>query len=400
MRILVFSELLYPRGGGAELATWLYAKMLAERGFEICIVTSKSSLNKKFFEITGDQKIKIYEFPMKALTGTRYHTLANIGIIMSNLITKLIKWSDIIYVPGLWYSVIPFAKIHRKPVVVHLHNYFIVCPTSLMYDFMRRDIGSCSLKSFILHEYIEKRKNVVPVIVSCTTNEFFGKHYSKLAKMADKLIFVSESQTRLALSKDPSLKDKSYIVYNPIPDISLIKTEQKGISYFGGKSFVKGFYVLLRALKAIKGGDLEVYLMKTSDIPKRLRMDNGVLLNLLPKVDPRSVMRETSTVVIPSLSPEPLPYALVESMLYGKLIVASNVGGIPEIVGGSLAGVKLIEPWDFLAIADAIDYFLSLDLESINEIGIKNREHIMKMLNNERTLKLFIKVLCEALDSV
>ncbi|MEM3503634.1 MAG: hypothetical protein QW134_05370, partial [Nitrososphaeria archaeon] len=88
MRILVFSELLYPHGGGAELATWLYAKMLAEKGFELSIVTSKFP-NELSFETIGKQ-IKIYRFPIRALFGTRYYTLANIGLLTSNSIIKLI----------------------------------------------------------------------------------------------------------------------------------------------------------------------------------------------------------------------------------------------------------------------------------------------------------------------
>ncbi|MEM3503088.1 MAG: glycosyltransferase family 4 protein, partial [Nitrososphaeria archaeon] len=229
---------------------------------------------------------------------------------------------------------------------------------------------------------------------------FIGKHYNRLGKIADVLIFVSKTQMELTLSKNPSLRDKSHVIYNPIPNIPLIKAEQNGIYYFGGKSFVKGFHVLMQALKMLKGNNLEVYLAKTSEETKKLRMSNGILINLLPKINPKNFMRKASIVVIPSLCPEPLPYSLIESMLYGKLIVASNIGGILEIASNCLAGVKLVEPGNYVGIVDVLNYFLSLNLEKINEIGVKNREYVLKRLNNEEVLRHFIKILYQALDSI
>lgn len=394
MKIIIFSELLHPHGGGAELATWLYAKLLAERGFDVSIITSKFP-NQQSFEII-DERIKIYRFPNRVLFGTRYYTLANIGILMGNLINKLVKRSDVVYIPGGWYSAILLAKIYKKPVVLHLHNYFLACSLSLMYDFVRQGVGSSSLGSFILHEYIEKKRNTPSVIASSFANEFIGKYYSKLAKIADALIFVSKAQRNLVLSKIPSLREKSYVVYNPLPDTPLAKTERKGIGYFGGKSFVKGFHVLMRSLKMLNTNDLEVYLANTSEEHKKLKMSNGVLINLMPKLDKKSIeniRKKISIVTIPSLHPEPLPYTFVESMLSGKLVIASNVGGIPEIVDRNMDGVKLVKPGDYVEIAEALDYFLSLNLEEINEMGVKNREFILKRINNKAIMKDFTRIL-------
>lgn len=400
MRIMVFSELLYPQGGGAELATWLYVKMLAEEGYDLFIVTTKQP-NEHAFEIIHG-RIRTYELPIRVLFGTRYYTLANIGILISNFITKLIKKCDVVYIPGTWYSVIPVAKFHKKPVIVHLHNYSIACPTSLMYDFAKQFVNSCSLKSFMLHERIEKKRNLLSTMASCFMNEMLGKYYNRLGELADALIFVSSAQMRLILSKIPTLRYKSYLIYNPIPDLPFIKTKERGVSYFGGKSFVKGFYVLMQALKTLKIKNIEVYLTKTSENPKKLKISDGVSINLLPRVDNKVlhevIMSKTSVVVIPSLYPEPSPYTLIESMLHGKLIIASNIGGIPEIVGNHLIGVKLIEPGDYVALANTLDHFLSLNLEEVNEIGIKNREYMLRKIDNEKILKDFIRVLHRVLN--
>jgi glycosyltransferase involved in cell wall biosynthesis len=54
---------------------------------------------------------------------------------------------------------------------------------------------------------------------------------------------------------------------------------------------------------------------------------------------------------------EPSPHVDVKSLLRGKLLVASRVGGIPEIVGGA-PGVKLAPPGDVEALAEGLEWAL------------------------------------------
>jgi glycosyltransferase involved in cell wall biosynthesis len=394
MSVLIFSELFYPHGSGAELATKLYSDLLAKQGFKITVITrqfpSESSVESQ------ENGITIYRLPMNMMFGTRYDTLANTGKLVSSFIQHLIKQNDVIYVPGGWYSVIPFAKAHKKPVVVHLHNYSIVCSTSLMYDFTQRKVAASSLRSYVFHEIIERRRNSLVVAASSFLNETVGKRYNQLGMLADALIFVSKTQRNLTLSKAPQLSKKSYVIYNPIPNIPLIEAEEKAIGYFGGKRFVKGFPVLMRSLKILKKNNVNAYMTMTSAKPKTMKTSNGVLLNFLPKLSNEhllSLLKKLSVVVIPSEWPEPLPYTLLESMLYGKLIIASNIGGIPEIVNGLSSGVKLTNPGDYVEISNSLDSFLSLELDDVNEIGLKLRNYVLEKFDNGKSLKSFIKIL-------
>jgi len=204
MHLLVFSELFYPHGGGAELATWLYSRLLVEEGFKITIVTTQFPGEPQADLLCNG--VKISRLPTNFLFGRRYYTLANAGILATSFINNLVKQSDVIYVPCGWYSVIPIAKRHNKPVIVHLHNYSMVCPTSLMYDFVEQKVGSSSLRPFIMHEIVEKRRRFTSVVSSALMNESFGKFYNKLSMLADMLIFVSKAQRDLVLSKAPYMK--------------------------------------------------------------------------------------------------------------------------------------------------------------------------------------------------
>jgi glycosyltransferase involved in cell wall biosynthesis len=393
MRLLIFSKLFYPHGGGAELATWLYSKLLANEGFEVTIVT-KQFPNEPSVESLCD-RIAIFRIPMK-VTGSRYDTLVNAGVMAKSFLNKLFVKSDVIYIPTDWYSAIPIAKMHSKPVIVHLHNYAIACSTSLMYNFETQRAEPSSLRSFILHEMIEKKRHGPSVAFSALMNESLGRNYNHLAMLGDALIFVSSAQMNITLPRIPQIREKSYVIHNPLPNEPHIRANKKGIGYFGGKSTSKGLNVLLKALESLRHvDDVEAYLAMTSagHITRKLR--DGMLINFLPRIDPRGIMKDLNTVVIPSLCPEPLPYTLIESMLYGKLVIASSIGGIPEITNGTGLGVKLTNPGNSAEITEALASFLELELDETTELGMKNREGIQSKLNNASIVKSFISILDE-----
>ncbi|MFD0521279.1 glycosyltransferase family 4 protein [Paractinoplanes durhamensis] len=61
---------------------------------------------------------------------------------------------------------------------------------------------------------------------------------------------------------------------------------------------------------------------------------------------------EAAVVVVPSLWPENFPTVALEALQAGRALVASQVGGLPELVGND-NGV-LVPPGDVAALADAL----------------------------------------------
>lgn len=391
----MFSERFYPHGGGAELATWLYSKLLAEEGFKITVVTTQFPGEAQ--EELLCNGLRIYRLPTHFMLDNRYFTLANVGVLATSFINNLIAQSDVVYVPCGWYSAILAAKWHSKPVVVHMHNYSVACPTSLMFDFDAQKVKPSTLKSYVLHEIIERNREPLSVAASCIMNEVAGKFYYHMATYGDLLVFVSKAQMDLVLSTVPNLKSKSCMIYNPIPDFPFVKAEKSGVGYFGGKDFIKGYHVFIKALNALRPqSGVTSYLSMTSKKQRKTRLNNGTVLNFLPRLSQAklcSLMKKLSVVAVPSLCPEPSPYSLVQSMIQGKLVIASDIGGMPEILKGETSGVKLTQPGDYKDIAETLDCFLSLTLDEANEIGLKNRQFILNRFNNHRTVSSFVKVL-------
>jgi glycosyltransferase involved in cell wall biosynthesis len=403
MRILVFSQGFYPHGGGAELATWQYSRLLDANGFETRIVTRQFP-GEPSVQFVGKRTV-IYRIPMRTV-GTydelqsRYDDLLNIGVLGTSFVNRLFSESDVVYLPSQWYSSIPLARIHRKPVVVHVHAYDLTCRLSQMYDLVEQGVRPASRKAFLIHEMIERRSPVT-VAISSMVNELFSKYYIAAGLLADAFVFVSNAQMNLVLSRLPQIKNKGRVIYNPCPERALVETRHKGIGYFGGRNLAKGFNVFVRALQSLNPrGIVEAYMTMTSAQPMRKEFDNGVSINFLPKLkqdDFRKMMTKLSVGVVPSLWPETWGYALMDSILYGKLVIASNIGGMPEMVEGLRSGVRLVKPGDSEELADALDSFLAIDVEQAAEIGAHNRDFILKRFDNKRSVESLIRVFHEAM---
>ena len=94
-------------------------------------------------------------------------------------------------------------------------------------------------------------------------------------------------------------------------------------------------------------------------------------------------------VVIPSLS-EGLPNVLLEAFLHGKPVVATAVGGIPDVMHGELSR-WLVPPGDAAALADAI--IRALQCSKLRaELAEEGNRRIRETFTPEQRATRFLKV--------
>ncbi len=164
-------------------------------------------------------------------------------------------------------------------------------------------------------------------------------------------------------------------------------------AYLGGfANQVKGGEVLVAALPAALAS--EPALRLTLAGPGEPPADATALFAAEPHLEwagwlgpeeKDALLRASECFVMPSLS-EGMPMALLEAMAYGMAIVATRVGGIPELVDDGVTGL-LVEPDDPEALAAALTR-LAADPELRRRLASAARERARALDANEVATRL------------
>lgn len=197
----------------------------------------------------------------------------------------------------------------------------------------------------------EKRPLWQKVILKCG--------YPLIVWLSHKTVCVSE-KTRAQIASWPFVKTKLVVVHNGIDSFETVSREEARreldapgdillVGTLAELHHVKGLDILLEAWAKFAGGrnaKLVVFgegeerktlveLMNALDIKGSVELKGFV-------PDARRHLSAFDIFVLPSRS-ENLPYAVLEAGSIGLPVIASRVGGIPEIIEAGLSGA-LVEP--------------------------------------------------------
>jgi glycosyltransferase involved in cell wall biosynthesis len=158
-----------------------------------------------------------------------------------------------------------------------------------------------------------------------------------------------------------------------------------GVLFAARNDHVKGAGVLLKAIPLVRrrfpNVQFEICGMKPESVTFK---QEGVRFHaFLPKEELLSYYRQADLCVVPSLW-ESSPNSVYEAMAAGKAIVASDVGGIPELVVHGETGL-LVPPSDPARLADAIVDLLS-DSERRRSMGVKGKERIRHLAASDEVI--------------
>jgi glycosyltransferase involved in cell wall biosynthesis len=95
----------------------------------------------------------------------------------------------------------------------------------------------------------------------------------------------------------------------------------------------------------------------------------------------RAELERAMIVVLPSTGPEPLNITALEAMALGRPVIASRVGGLPEVVEDGVTG-RLVEPGNPEALARAIAELLD-DAVLCAELGAAGRARVDKYFRTD-----------------
>ncbi|KXA94417.1 hypothetical protein AKJ65_04455 [candidate division MSBL1 archaeon SCGC-AAA259E19] len=324
MRICVVNPFFHPYDGGIERRMRKIGKRLSDH-YDIHIVTSQLKGTERHESVDGmevhrlpSRYIRIYNPPMVFSEGIR----EEIREVSPDLIHFHYRWA-----PGYTRAVASFLE--EVPVVFTWHNSFgegsgWVRPLSLLND------------------------------------ELF-KHY--FAKKCDRIICVSDYVKRQVSNRGVP-EEILKVIYNGIDLGKPSRKEEDFILYVGRLVQTKGLDVLAEAMKEV---DEKLLVCGKGPCSSEFKsMENVKLLGFVSENKKNELLRKCKFLVLPSKK-ESFGIVLLEAMAVGKPVVASHVGGIPEVVED--AGL-LVPPNNSKELSGTLNTLISDD-ELRSELGEK-----------------------------
>ena len=173
----------------------------------------------------------------------------------------------------------------------------------------------------------------------------------------------------------PALRDRLRVVPNGVdtarfaPRADPARGERLRVVFVGRMIPDKGADVLLDAVARLDRDDVELTLVGSqnfdagatpSPFERDLRSraaalgDRVRLLPFTPRAEVAEVYRQADVVVVPSRWAEPFALTVMEGMASGVPVVASAVGGIPEVMGDASVLVRPDDPAELAAALEAL----------------------------------------------
>ncbi|MBN1453573.1 MAG: glycosyltransferase family 4 protein [Anaerolineales bacterium] len=176
------------------------------------------------------------------------------------------------------------------------------------------------------------------------------------------------------------------------PDLRSPSEKKGDIICVGRLIPAKGQEILIRALALLKHiPEIRVeflgdgwYKDAYQELAKELGVDDRCTFSgAVPHTEVLAKMASAGMTVLPSRS-EAFGIVNIESMAVGTPVIASNVGGIPEVVRDGQAGF-LVPPEDPEALAEKIELLLS-DNELRERMGQNARERFLEKFKLQRNI--------------
>lgn len=205
-----------------------------------------------------------------------------------------------------------------------------------------------------------------------------------LGSVSDAILTVSSATKDSILSVKPKLESKTQVVYNGVDFESLKKINFKDkrkefgidsstpvIGCVGIIDPAKGQDILILASARIKmtfptlkvliiGSILLDYQKKFEEELKKLVFEHDLKDNVVFtgfREDIYDMLNALDVLVHPAVYPEPFPRTLLEASAIEKAIVATRVGGIPEMLENEKSAI-LVEPSNTASLANAVESLL------------------------------------------
>lgn len=340
---------------------------------------------------TGGAEMMLYK-TMKNIDRTKYEPIV-VSLLPDGVVAKYIREENIpVYsldfkgIKGILKSLSNLMKIikEKRPIIIHAYMFHA--------DILARILGKVTK---------------TPIIISSIRNENIGGRIREfIMRLTDSLtdcVTVVCKQAASTLIEAKIIKErKTRVIYNGVELNKFNQSNNQNNSNNNDKFNIlsvgrlhkqKNYPLLIRAISelvdiypninvSIAGegndrGEIEALI-------RRYDLEKNIFL-LGRRTDITHLLNESDLFVLPS-SWEGMPNVILEAMAASKPVVATRVGGTPEIIQDNITGL-LISPNNKNELVNSIQKMIRMDKKDREKMGIVGRRRVESNFSIKKTIE-------------
>ena len=340
MRVLQVNKYNYLRGG-SEAVFFNTIKMLEEHGHEVARMSVNHPKNEPsqwqpyFVDAPEIRDIKGAAGKLRSIP--RFFMNRDAARKMEQLINDFRP--DVAHLHnifnGISLSILPVLKRHGVPVVITLHDTRVICP-SLHFNLYGKRCDNClntwGLNCGVYRCYEDSLVNSW----MCAFEMLYKEKIFHYDDYINRYIFASRNHLDKHAMRHLYFRQKGDVLYNFVPGLTQTRPSlsHKGYFLFYGRIIdYKGIGTLIESMKSLP--DLTLKVAGTGPMLEQLKsiaMPNVQFVGYKAGKELFDLVKDASFIIVPSECEENNPMTIVEGYTYGKPVIGSSLGGIPEII--------------------------------------------------------------------
>jgi glycosyltransferase involved in cell wall biosynthesis len=377
-RLCIVTHTFLPHVGGIEKVVNEQSKRLRTKNFKPMVVTNRIGTPKCY--VVDGVPVECYE---SLNTGFRLGIPYSIPTVTSlPTFLKAVKSSKIVHAHGHPYltslTAAELAKLYSKPFVLTQHNTFI--DYNNVFDHVER------LNDLTVGKQNLKCADKI-IAISGATKDYVLRLGAKPSKV--KVIYngVDLERFRPITGKREEMRKKLGIPQN----VTVVLTVRRLVYKNGIDTLIDTAKIAVKKNPKIvflvvgKGPDMESVKLQVAQLGIEA---NFRLAGFVSDEDLSSYYNVADLFVLPSKSGEGLPLVALEAMACGLPVIATNVGGIREVLSEGYG--KLVPPNQPELFAKAVLDFAAVDFSSRKkELRAMMEEKFSWDANVERLVEIY-----------
>ncbi len=371
MRILMLTQFYPPIIGGGAIHVRSLSTELVSRGHHVVVITLRHE-GQEAFEL--DQGVLVYRigsslqrFPWLFKDRGRQYSPPFPDPEALLAIRRIIKQErpEIVHAHNwLLDSFLPLKTWSGAKVVVTLHNYGLLCvKTTLLHHDLLCD-GPGFIKCLGCARQFYGTAKGIPTVLGSRVMDTFRRNLVDMFLPVSQAVALGNNLTESQLPFQVIhnfIPDDAGMLYNDIEPYLAQLPGKDYLLFVGALNRQKGLDILLRAYAGMTNVPPLVLIgYPSSDWPKLSAdcSDNVLVFKNWPRQAVMGAWRRSMLGLLPSVSQELCPTVIMEAMSEARPVIASRIGGIPDLVDDGRSGL-LVEPGDPLALRLAIEQLVA-----------------------------------------